>query len=95
MVADDPNDQTATEAAFELLHTFLRLRLSRRRLSVVDATNVEGWARERLLSDRAPAPGGRPCHRLRPPVAVCLAPQCLQRDRATCQQPPSGASIGG
>jgi predicted kinase len=50
MVADDAADQSATEAAFELLHTALGMRLARRRLTVVDATSVEGWARERLLS---------------------------------------------
>lgn len=50
MVADDPNDQTATDAAFELLHTALAMRLARRRLTVVDATSVESWARERLLT---------------------------------------------
>ena len=50
MVADDPNDQSATEAAFELLQTALGLRLARRRLSVVDATNVERWARAGLLA---------------------------------------------
>lgn len=50
VVADDPNDQSATEAAFELLHTALAMRLARRRLSVVDATNVERWARGRLLA---------------------------------------------
>jgi protein phosphatase len=50
MVADDPNDQTATDAAFELLHAALALRLARGRITVVDATNVERWARERLLT---------------------------------------------
>jgi predicted kinase len=50
MVADDPTDQQATDAAFELLHTALTLRLARRRLTVVDATNVEGWARQPLLA---------------------------------------------
>jgi predicted kinase len=50
MVADDPADQQATEAAFELLHTALSLRLARRRLTVIDATNVEGWARQPLLA---------------------------------------------
>jgi protein phosphatase len=50
IVADDPNDQSATEAAFELLHTALALRLARHRLSVVDATNVERWARAGLLA---------------------------------------------
>ena len=49
MVADDPTDQTATDPAFELLHAALALRLARGRLTVVDATNVERWARERLL----------------------------------------------
>jgi predicted kinase len=50
MVADDPADQQATDAAFELLHTALTLRLARRRLTVVDATNVEAWARQPLLA---------------------------------------------
>jgi predicted kinase len=50
MVADDPRDQHATDAAFELLHTALTLRLAMRRLTVVDATNVEGWARQPLLA---------------------------------------------
>jgi protein phosphatase len=50
MVADDPNHQEATEAAFELLHTALTLRLALRRLTVIDATNVEGWARQPLLA---------------------------------------------
>jgi protein phosphatase len=50
MVADDPRDQQATDAAFELLHTALTLRLAMRRLTVVDATNVEGWARQPLLA---------------------------------------------
>lgn len=50
MVSDDPRDQTATDAAFELLHAVLAVRLARGRLTVVDATNVEGWARERLLA---------------------------------------------
>jgi len=50
MVSDDPRDQTATDAAFELLHAALALRLARGRLTVVDATNVEGFARERLLA---------------------------------------------
>jgi predicted kinase len=50
LVADDPSDQAATDAAFEALHVLLSLRLAARRLSVVDATNLERWARERLLA---------------------------------------------
>ncbi|HET7520439.1 MAG TPA: AAA family ATPase [Candidatus Limnocylindria bacterium] len=75
MVADDPHDQRATEAAFELLHTALSLRLGLRRLTVVDATNVEGWARQRPLAV---------ARRLgRPAVAIVLAlplETCLARN---------------
>ena len=72
MVADDPMDQAATDAAFELMHTALSLRLSLRRLAVVDATNVEGWAREALLSIARRA--RRPAHAIAfdLPLEVCL-----------------------
>ena len=65
LVADDPHDQTATDAAFELLHTALTLRLARRRLTVIDATNVEGWARQ--------APLAIARRQRRPAVAIVLA----------------------
>lgn len=86
MVADDPNDQTATDAAFELLHTALALRLARGRLTVVDATNVEGWARARLLAETRR-------HR-RPAVAIVFdlpLEICLQRNtaRSDRQVPPA------
>jgi protein phosphatase len=77
LVADDPNDQRATDAAFELLHTLLALRLARGRLCVVDATNVEDWARGRLL---AIARRFR-----RPAAAIVLAvplETCLERNLA-------------
>ena len=79
MVADDPRDQAATEAAFELLHTALSLRLARRRLTVVDATNVEHWARQRPLAIARRF--GRPAVAivLAMPLAVCLA-RNLARD---------------
>ena len=40
MVSDDPNSQAATGDAFELVEFIARKRLARRRLTVVDATNV-------------------------------------------------------
>jgi predicted kinase len=40
MVGDDENDQTVTDAAFELLFFLLEKRLSLEKLCVVDATNV-------------------------------------------------------
>lgn len=75
MVADDPDDQDATEAAFELLHTALALRLARGRTTVVDATSVEAWARARLLA--AARRFGRPT------TAIVLAlplETCLERN---------------
>ena len=50
LITDDPAAQSATEDAFDLLHRILVMRLRRGRLTVVDATNVEEWARRELLS---------------------------------------------
>jgi len=81
MVVDDPNDQSATDAAFELLHTALALRLGRGRLTVVDATNLERWARERLLAvaRRHRRPAAAIVFDL--PVAVCLDRNAGRTDR--------------
>jgi predicted kinase len=73
MVADDPADQRASAAAFELLHLAARRRLERRRLTVVDATSVTRPARRDLV---AIARGtGRPAVAIviDPPLAICLA----------------------
>jgi protein phosphatase len=86
LIADDPHDQTATDAAFELLHTALALRLSRRRLTVIDATNVEGWARQQPLAIAR--------RQRRPAVAVVLAlplEVCLQRNLARERPRPAAA----
>ncbi|HLA65686.1 MAG TPA: AAA family ATPase [Candidatus Saccharimonadales bacterium] len=101
MVPDDPNDQTATEAAFELLHAALALRLARGRLTVVDATNVERWARERLLA--VARRHGRPASAivLDLPLEVCLERNAARRDRQVPaaavrrQQAAMRASVGG
>ena len=81
MVADDPNDQSATDAAFELLHTALALRLARGRLTVVDATNVERSARERLLA--IARRHGRPAAAIvfDLPLTVCLDRNAARTDR--------------
>ncbi len=50
LVADDENDQTATNDAFDLLHAIVRKRLARGRLTVVDATNVQPEARKSLIA---------------------------------------------
>jgi protein phosphatase len=88
MVSDDPTDQTATDQAFELLHAALALRLARGRLTVVDATNVEDWARERLLVMARR-------HR-RPAVAIVFdlpLANCLERAAARTDHPVPAAAV--
>ena len=77
LVADDENDQSATADAFEVLHLLVAKRLSRGRLTVVDATNVTPDARRPLL-DLA-----RRFHV--PAVAIVLdlpEEECLRRNAA-------------
>ncbi len=86
MITDDPTAQEATDDAFDLLHRLLAMRLRRGRLTVIDATNVEGWARDQLL-----AVARR--HR-RPAVAIVLdvpLPLALERNatRAAPRPPPA------
>ncbi|MGH9581314.1 MAG: AAA family ATPase [Bryobacteraceae bacterium] len=49
LVCGDPNDQSATRPAFEVLRCILFRRLRMRRLTVIDATNVRSKARKSLL----------------------------------------------
>lgn len=49
LVSDDPNDQTVTKPAFEVLRFIAARRLEARRLTVVDATNVQAEARRPLV----------------------------------------------
>ena len=50
MITDDASAKGATDDAFDLLHRILAMRLRRGRLTVVDATNVEDWARAELIA---------------------------------------------
>ena len=50
IITDSPSAQGATDDAFDLLHRVLEMRLRRGRLTVIDATNVEDWARAQLLN---------------------------------------------
>ena len=88
VITDDPHAQAATEDAFDLLHRILAMRLRRGRLTVVDATNVEGWAREQLL-DVARR------HR-RPAVAIVLdlpLEVALARNLARAEPRPPAAAV--
>ncbi|MBU0553477.1 AAA family ATPase [Myxococcota bacterium] len=49
-ITDDEADQGATSDAFTLLHMLVDRRLAHRRLCVIDATNVQGFARAGYLS---------------------------------------------
>jgi protein phosphatase len=49
-VADDENDQTVTPDAFDLVHAIIEKRLKNKRLTVVDATNVQPEARKSLVA---------------------------------------------
>jgi protein phosphatase len=76
LVADDEDDQSATPAAFELLHLIASLRLRRRKLTVVDAVDARPRDRRPLLELAA----DRDCAA----VAVVLDLQedlCVERDR--------------
>lgn len=49
LVADDEGDQSATGAAFKILHLIVAHRLRRRRLTVVDAVNAQAAHRRPFL----------------------------------------------
>lgn len=49
LVNDDENSQEATTDAFALLHAMVEIRLKRRKLTVVDATNVRPEDRRALI----------------------------------------------
>src|SRR6516164_1813438 len=49
LVADDENDQSATNAAFAVLHFIAAQRLEAGRLTVIDATNVQVESRAELV----------------------------------------------
>ena len=50
LVSDDENDQSATKDAFDVLHYIASRRLANKRLTVIDATNVQPEARKPLVS---------------------------------------------
>ncbi|MEZ5854373.1 MAG: polynucleotide kinase-phosphatase [Hyphomicrobiaceae bacterium] len=81
LVSDDENSQEATGDAFDLLRTLVEIRLKRRRLTVVDATNVRAEDRKGLVAL------ARRCHALPvaividPGEAVCHARNALRPDR--------------
>jgi protein phosphatase len=49
LVSDDENDQAATNDAYEVLHFIASKRLAAGKMVVVDATNVQPFARKNLV----------------------------------------------
>jgi len=88
MIADDPGAQGATDDAFDLLHRIVAMRLRRGKLTVIDATNVEDWARSELL-------GMARRHR-RPAIAIVLdvpLEVALERNAARAAPRPPPAAV--
>lgn len=50
LISDDENDQSASQAAFDLVHYIAAKRLEAGRLTVVDATNVQPESRRALVA---------------------------------------------
>lgn len=49
LVSGDEADQGASEDAFECLYNIAQKRMNRRKLTVIDATNLSKWARKKAL----------------------------------------------
>ena len=81
LVADDENDQSATPAAFDVLHHIARTRLRAGRLTVVDATNLKREDRAPLVQLARDADVLPVAVVLDVPEAVCLERNAARPDR--------------
>lgn len=72
-VSDDESDQSASADAFELLRSIATKRLSRGRLTVIDATNVQRTARRSLVALAARNSAPTAAIVLNLPLEACLA----------------------
>ncbi|RDI30927.1 polynucleotide kinase-phosphatase [Lentzea flaviverrucosa] len=81
LVADDENDQSASVAAFDVLHYVASKRLEAGRVTVVDATNVQPQDRARLVEVARRANVLPVAIVLDTPTAVCLARNAQRPDR--------------
>jgi len=81
IVADDPTDQRASRAAFELLHLAARRRLERGRLTVIDATNVTRTSRLELVALATETRRPAVAIVLDAPLEVCLGRNARREGR--------------
>lgn len=82
MVCDDETDQSATPAAFELVHAIVARRLAAGKLVVVDATNVQAEARKSLLEIARKHHVLTAAIAFKLPEEVCQARNALRPNRA-------------
>ena len=82
MVADDPNDQTATPDAFEVLNFIAAKRLRAGRLTVIDATSVQPEARKSLVGVAREHDCLAVAIVLNMPESLCLARNADRPDRS-------------
>ena len=85
-VSGDAGDQSATGEAFDRLHDDLERRMASGDLTVIDATNVQGWARRPLLAAAARHRRQAVAVVLAPPLEISLARNAARTDRRV---PPS------
>jgi protein phosphatase len=84
-VSDDESDQSASADAFQVLRLITALRLSRGKLTLIDATNVQPKARRSLLAlaqKAAQKPSPATAIVLSLPVEICLARNQARPDRS-------------
>jgi len=81
LVSGDETDQGATRAAFGRLHRELARRLASGRLTVVDATSVEGTARRALIKRARAASVPAVAIVLDLPAEIVLAQNAARRPR--------------
>ena len=81
IVSGDEADQSATRSAFARLHRELERRLAKGRLTVVDATSVEGSARRALVARATAAHVPATAIVLDLPDATVLARNAARRPR--------------
>ena len=81
LVSDDENSQEATADAFELLNAMVAIRLRRRKLVVVDATNVRPEDRKQVIEIARRYHALPAAIVIDPGEAVCHARNSLRADR--------------
>jgi len=81
MISDDENCMEASHDAFETLYSVTKKRLSRRLLTVIDATNIQDYGRRTLL-DFAAEYGAAPIAIILDlPEEICIERTLVRADR--------------